>query len=472
MIPITVVLDTCAIEANNNPNSLDWQLFRIWRKRNNVHVSIPEVAMSELKRHFRENLSLRAREIEKFAFARTSTWESISFAKLKIIERAAIDQTSISKLITERSDELLNELLSALFGCEFEILPIPNLTQGELFYKYSAGRFPYRKGNFADTLLWETILDLASKKKSKILFISSNTAEFAQAGSEPPALHENLVDDLTLLDLTENETGVAYHLSIDKLVATQFPERKADSIAENHFVVNRFKALQQILIDDQSKIFQEIKTNLKNISFKTKRNFSHLQAELGYEFLSSKTVSLRPTTVPRAVGVESIEKVSDRDTLITMSLAIGVEADLRQRFFAPENPGSKLSITTSKKTALMARMSLLMETKSHTALAYKLLSAEEIRCTELEIEVMKNGNDQVSVIAKRVGTNARSYLQPGIDKKTAKVLLRYFGVDENKLSKSSKIVGIYHTRSCPQIVFEELISQLYAAEQGDTPEGS
>lgn len=209
---IGIVVDTNILSMSPYLSRDEWNLLAKHMEEWHVRLLIPEVVLVEtINVAPRRWVELK----EKFADAK--------IADLGIQD----DVDAVLQRIQERIDSYEESLRSRLSDLGAEVIPIPDIPHLSIAKRASDRRAPYQgksKDGYRDTLIWLTVLDLATKNPTdEIWFVSDNHHDFGAGGTkftesaEPPArlLHQDLRDELDTLGL---RGSVRYAVSLAALV--------------------------------------------------------------------------------------------------------------------------------------------------------------------------------------------------------------------------------------------------------------
>ena len=193
-----IVLDTTETIPDLRMDGANYTFLRSFVSRNPVKLVVPQIVFEETVNHFRESLT---RHLDG---ARTG----IRSVK-KLAPDGALNLAGDFNVETE-CDKYREHLKKQLFLADqasYKDVDVASLVQRAL-----ARKKPFDsngKVGFRDAVLWETVLQLASRQPDKIFLITHNTNDFGAHGQ----LHEHLRADLNTRGLSHIPVTVCAGLS-------------------------------------------------------------------------------------------------------------------------------------------------------------------------------------------------------------------------------------------------------------------
>lgn len=207
-----VVFDTSVIVgAGYTLASPDFRALIENASRLGHELYLPQVVFDELLNKYKETIESHIKAIET------------ALAKLG---RLCIDGIGdVAKLHGESFAASYQSMLMDLIRREkFKILPYPKCSHREVVERALKRHKPFdEKGHkgYRDTIVWETVLELArSKAPSKIAFISKNTSDFCES-SGSSELHPNLKADIhSGRSKRSIDVGIVFFGSLEEFVGS------------------------------------------------------------------------------------------------------------------------------------------------------------------------------------------------------------------------------------------------------------
>lgn len=187
---IAIIVDTNAIVASPKLSRDEWVSLSDDKSNRNISMWVPEVVLMEAV-----HVVQRDWENQK---------ELLKKAKVGTFGLQA-DLDTLVQGIQNHIDDYPTELHSRLAALSVQIVPTPNVPHLEVATRASKKAAPYRSGDkdgYRDTLIWLTVLELATTKPDhEIWFVSSNTQDF---GDPLSTKKENAQNDPGSLPLPLN----------------------------------------------------------------------------------------------------------------------------------------------------------------------------------------------------------------------------------------------------------------------------
>lgn len=217
----------------------------------------------------------------------------------------------------EAKNEYRRFLQDTLSRVRYTLLEYPNVSHEELAQRALRCRRPFRANDrgYRDALIWETILQLASRNhENPVAFITSNTRDFADEQISD-RLHPNLTDDI------ESRRALGEELSEILLFTNLF------NFIEIH-IIPTLELLDDIRVQLENNNYQGL--NLINfIEEELAQRFSGLEfnpEDVGFpsEFESPSICLIEE--VDRIEDVE-VRRLSENELLINFSAAVLCEFD-------------------------------------------------------------------------------------------------------------------------------------------------
>ena len=173
------VIDTSELHDQKRLEGNLLRLFLLAKSLTKHRVCIPEVVLAEHRRASRTAMQKSAATIEKELKVLARYWDKLDI-KLPDVDR---EFDKWQRWIDER-----------LRVAGIEILPYPNISHASIAERDLSRRKPFNDSGkgYRDALIWESVLELATNSSDHVVFISSNSSDFSQAGN----LHPDLASDL------------------------------------------------------------------------------------------------------------------------------------------------------------------------------------------------------------------------------------------------------------------------------------
>jgi hypothetical protein len=213
---VRIVVDANVIVSSPRLNSGPWRALLRASDRGLVDLLIPEVCLLEADSWFRREMPGRIADYKK-ALARLEHMglrlerDYISYARPHDILSIGDEHTAAySAYLRER---ICNHAT---------VIPIPDVAHAVLVERATSRRRPFtEKGTgYRDALIWFSVLALA--EEGPLVFLTSNTKDFADGTN----LHPDLVDDLVAAGLRGSH--VVLEVSLSQLVQSTIPEEELD----------------------------------------------------------------------------------------------------------------------------------------------------------------------------------------------------------------------------------------------------
>jgi hypothetical protein len=216
----------------------------------NAKIFIPAVVISDLVTHYQTKISDAIRSTEK-ALAELDRYLYSGIPPKLSIE--------VGQLKLQYKDWLLKRLTD-LAIC---ILGYPDIKHEDIVKRVSQKRRPFKdqdKG-YKDTLIWESVLALASSARNRIILVP-NDKDFAQDGE----LHSDLLDDMKALSLPPDrvklisnlEGAIDYLGKVLDLRSILEDEQKAEWASVTRAELVKLVSLRQVLEEQKDQIEREL----------------------------------------------------------------------------------------------------------------------------------------------------------------------------------------------------------------------
>jgi hypothetical protein len=189
------VLDTSELHDEKRLDGNLLRLFLLAKALTKQRVCLPEVVIGEHLRASRDAMQRSVTAIEKELRVLSRYWGKLD-VKLPALDHA------YEKWRLSISDRLR--------AAGVEILPYPCASHQSITERDLERRKPFSESGkgYRDALIWESVLDLAAKSDDQIVFVTSNSKDFADG----EALHPDLVCDLAERNL-QGRVSLALGLS-------------------------------------------------------------------------------------------------------------------------------------------------------------------------------------------------------------------------------------------------------------------
>ncbi|MCH8911769.1 MAG: DUF4935 domain-containing protein [Chloroflexi bacterium] len=190
------VIDTSVIEGDFRLRSRALERVAALAKAVNVSVFLPEVAVGELVRHFKESLPASIKKADQ---------------AISDLNRYAYDgsEQEIRAPADSHSLDYRRWLIDRAAGLGIQELLISKGKDSEVLDRALARRRPFsvKDLGYKDTLIWLSILDLFARQTTKVVFMSSDS-DYREGDN----LHSDLVDDLKSMDIPEDSVVIVRNL--------------------------------------------------------------------------------------------------------------------------------------------------------------------------------------------------------------------------------------------------------------------
>jgi len=176
---VRIVPDSNAILADPWLRGTDWQTVLNTRGSLGHSICIPKVVVEEVLNHYERELLRLGEDRDVRRLANLLGWESVGGIPKEIgrgiVEYRAWFEDKVGKIAS--------------------IIDYPDIGLPAVASRAMAKRRPFHETGhgYVDTVLWESVLTLASDRGPNIVLLSNNTGNF---GSPSGGLHEDLLSDL------------------------------------------------------------------------------------------------------------------------------------------------------------------------------------------------------------------------------------------------------------------------------------
>lgn len=189
------VLDTSELHEEKRLDGNLLRLFLLAKVLTKQRVCLPQVVMGEHLRASRDAMQRSVAAVEKELRVLTRYWGKLD-VKLPALDR------EYEKWRLSIGDRLR--------AAGVEILPYPSASHQSITERDLERRKPFSETGkgYRDALIWESVLDLAATSQDHIVFVTSNSRDFADG----EALHGDLVSDLAERNL-QGRVSLALGLS-------------------------------------------------------------------------------------------------------------------------------------------------------------------------------------------------------------------------------------------------------------------
>jgi PIN domain len=229
-LPPLLILDTCILEQDFARRGNDWKVLRRALETGQLRLAVPEVVLVEIRNRFEKTLAKKAR----------AAIDSCQKAQVGIdaLDRHLGRLPSTLKLppfpveedfadwVKLYDDELRRDL--AALGAT--ILPFPRQKHEYLVTRAMTKQRPFSESakGYQDTLIWLSIIDYIVDRSDELLFVSENSADFADP-DDKESFHPDLVRDLSV-----SEAEVRYCVSLQAAFAgpVSSTERTREDVEE------------------------------------------------------------------------------------------------------------------------------------------------------------------------------------------------------------------------------------------------
>lgn len=268
------VLDTTELRDQKRLEGGAFRLFLLARGRTNHRVCVPQVVLDEYFRAVRELMQSVAENVERDAGLLRRYW-------------GKLDVTIPN--VDEQYDGWRKYIEDRLRAARVEILPHPEVPHADVVARDIARRRPFNaKGQgYRDTLIWESILQLARASRERIVFITSNATDFV----DDDVIHADLRDDLRRHELGDIvEVAVGLRAALDRYLQREMPapdvqlatalqRASTDGIDLRHFLLHQLKdvapmiAMPQLFEVEHKRVQISTVTSVKAASVKEARRY-------------------------------------------------------------------------------------------------------------------------------------------------------------------------------------------------------
>ncbi len=202
-----VVIDSNIFIEDFSMKSNTFRVFLSQIERTGHNLIMSQVVFDEVINKFTENIKTSKRNIDSI------------LAKVRSITNQDFDNPINEELLENIVREYGESLRAKLNSIHTVFANYPNVNHHVVVDRALKRRKPFnnegQKG-YRDTLIWETILQLARHDQTAIAFISKNKSDFADKDSN---LHRDLQDDIQ--NMEENHCEVIYFHDLGSFVESQ-----------------------------------------------------------------------------------------------------------------------------------------------------------------------------------------------------------------------------------------------------------
>lgn len=187
-----IVIDTTTIVRDYR---LEGSLFEVLAEgmdRAGHTLFVPNVVVDESIRRFAEDSASEVRALNKQV--RRSR---------RVLSQLAPQEIDDEQVKTLR-DEYNLFIRKALEELGTTFLPYPQVDHESIVQRELSGRKPFSSGKgYRDFLIWKTVLELAAQDEERVIFVSENTADFANEQND--GFHDHLLADLDSAGLSRDQ---------------------------------------------------------------------------------------------------------------------------------------------------------------------------------------------------------------------------------------------------------------------------
>ena len=238
-----IILDTNIFFDDYALKGTSLRILFEYLKKSGFHMIIPEVVFLEIVNQVREKITAASEANNK------------RIRELEVKTGLTISSITYQPDIDKEVDKYENFLRARLKTVGAKIEDIPSISHKSIVERDLKRKKPFTKSGkgYRDALIWETILQIASKEKDNIIFISENSGDFSD--DDKKKLHPDLY--LDLLNRSLDHTKVRLVLSLQTFVRDTFipklpsPEQALATFMEkNHPSFNLESSLAEIFSEE------------------------------------------------------------------------------------------------------------------------------------------------------------------------------------------------------------------------------
>ncbi len=189
-----IVLDTNIIVRRYHLNTVAYRILFDALKKPGYTLHIPSIVIEEAAKHYAEDLRQQHQVIRK-ALREVKSWTGVTYPDPldQVLDDA---QSAYSDTLRRRFTEL-GAIIVGYPAASHQSIAERALTRRKPFKANGAG--------YQDTLIWETVLEVAEEYDDPIAFITNNSTDFL---GKDNALHSELIEDLEEREIGSSRVSV------------------------------------------------------------------------------------------------------------------------------------------------------------------------------------------------------------------------------------------------------------------------